>query len=232
MLFSHVEPTRWEEALICIYEDDAKLTLAFLSSKQKRIKNKQTFTTHYKTMYNPKYIYIADSRKTYQLTSEGEAFFRERFPTSSDKDMVKELGCSCATLYKLAAAYGVKRDPMHKRDMLRRVMLNARSYYVSDKAQNPERYQELFLKRGQRICRQRRAEELRIMSGEEPRYRFRFAPAYSKKLRYTRKWLRHLGYIPYDSRGSFVWYFAPETKRSLRVERRAKEYGLKFVCFR
>lgn len=183
-------------------------------------------------MYNPKYIYIADSRKTYQLTSEGEAFFRERFPTSSDRAMVKELGCSAATVYKLAAAYGVKRDPAYKRDLLRRVMLNARSYYVSDKAQNPERYQELFLKRGQRVWRQRRADELRIMSGEAPRYRFYFAPAYSKKLRYTRKWLRRLGYIPYDKRCSFVWYFAPETKRSLQVERRAKEYGLKFLCFR
>lgn len=183
-------------------------------------------------MYNPKYIYIADSRRKYRLTSEGEAFFRQRFPTTTSKDVARELGCSIDAVYKLAAAYGVKKAPAYKRDMLRRVMLNARAYYVSDKAQNPERYQELFLKRGQRIWRQRRAEELRVMSGEAPRYRFHFAPAYSKKLNNTRKWLHRLGYIPYDKRGSFIWYFAPETKRSLRVERRAKEYGLKFVCFR
>lgn len=183
-------------------------------------------------MYNSKYIYIADHRGTYRLTPEGERMFRQRFPTTPSKDVARELGCGNAAVYKLAAAYGVKRDPAYKRDMLRRVMLNARAYYVSDKAQNPERYQELFLKRGQRIWRQRRADELRVMSGEAPRYRFHFAPAYSKKLNNTRKWLHRLGYIPYDKRGSFIWYFAPETKRSLQVERRAKEYGLKFLCFR
>lgn len=184
-------------------------------------------------MFNPKYIYLGGKRRdTYLLTPEGEAFLRERFPTSPERAFAKELGCSVTTLYKFAAHYGVKKDPTYKRDMRLRAMLNARSYYESDRAKRPERYQELFLKRGQRICRQRRTEELRVMSGEEPRYRFHFAPAYSKKLKYVRKWLRHLGYIPYDRRGSVVWYFAPETKRSLRVERRAKEYGLKFLCFR
>lgn len=183
-------------------------------------------------MYNPKYIYIEGHWRTYKLTPEGEQMFRERFPITPAKDIAHELGCGIDMVYKLANSYEVKKDPTYKRETLRRAMLNARAYYVIDKEANPELYQERFQERGRRICRQRRTDELRIMSGEEPRYNFYFAPAQSKKKRDIRRALRRLGYIPYDQSRSMLWYFAPETRRILSTERRAKEHGFKFLCFR
>ncbi len=183
-------------------------------------------------MYNPKYIYIEGSRRTYRLTPEGEQMFRSRFPITPAKDIAHELGCGIDMVYKLANSYEVKKDPTYKRETLRRIMLHARTYYVKDKEANPELYQERFQERGRRICRQRRTDELRIMSGEKPRYNFYFAPAHSKKKKNIRKALRQLGYIPYDKSCSMLWYFAPETRRNLSTERRAKEYGFKFSCFR
>lgn len=139
-------------------------------------------------MYNPKYIYVEGGRRTYRLTPEGEQMFRSRFPITPAKDIAHELGCGIDMVYKLANSYGVKKDPTYKRETLRRVMLHARTYYVKDKEANPELYQERFQERGRRICRQRRTDELRIMSGEKPRYNFYFAPAHSKKKRtYARR---------------------------------------------
>lgn len=183
-------------------------------------------------MYNPKYIYIEGNWRTYKLTPEGEQMFRERFPITPAKAIARELGCGVASVYKLADFYEVKKDPTYKRETLRRIMLHARAYYVIDKEANPELYQERFQERGRRICRQRRTDELRIMSGEEPRYNFYFAPAHSKKKRDIRRALRRLGYIPYDQSRSMLWYFAPETRRCLSTERRAKEHGFKLLCFR
>lgn len=183
-------------------------------------------------MYNPKYIYIEGSRRTYRLTPEGEQMFRARFPITPAKAIAHELGCGIDMVYKLANSYEVKKDPTYKRETLRRIMLHARTYYVKDKEANPELYQERFQERGRRICRQRRTDELRIMSGEKPRYNFYFAPAHSKKKRKIRQTLSLLGYIPYTQSRSMLWYFAPETHRSLPTERRAKEYGFKFSCFR
>lgn len=183
-------------------------------------------------MYNPKYIYIEGSRRTYKLTPEGEQMFRSRFPITPAKDIAHELGCGIDMVYKLANSYEVKKDPTYKRETLRRIMLHARTYYVKDKEANPELYQERFQERGRRICRQRRMDELRIMSGQEPRHNFYFAPAHSKKTRKIRQTLSLLGYIPYTQSRSMLWYFAPETRRNLRTERRAKEYGFKFSCFR
>lgn len=183
-------------------------------------------------MYNPKYIYIEGHWRTYKLTPEGEQMFRERFPITPAKAIARELGCGIDMVYKLANSYEVKKDPTYKRETLRRVMLHARTYYVKDKEANPELYKERFQERGRRICRQRRTDELRIMSGEKPRYNFYFAPAHSKKKKNIRKALRQLGYIPYDKSRSMLWYFAPETRRNLCTERRAKEYGFKFSCFR
>lgn len=183
-------------------------------------------------MYNPKYIYIEGHWRTYKLTPEGEQMFRERFPITPAKTIARELGCGIDMVYKLANSYEVKKDPTYKRETLRRVMLHARTYYVRDKEAHPELYQERFQERGRRICRQRRMDELRIMSGEKPRYNFYFAPPHSKKTRKIRQTLCRLGYIPYDKECSTLWYFAPETRRNLCTERRAKEYGFKFSCFR
>lgn len=183
-------------------------------------------------MYNPKYIYIEGHWRTYKLTPEGEQMFRERFPITPAKAIARELGCGIDMVYKLANSYEVKKDPTYKRETLRRVMLHARTYYVKDKEAHPELYQERFQERGRRICRQRRTDELRIMSGEKPRYNFYFAPAQSKKKRDIRRALRQLGYIPYDQSRSMLWYFAPETRRILSTERRAKEHGFKILCFR
>ena len=146
--------------------------------------------------------------------------------------MAHELGCGIDMVYKLANSYEVKKDPTYKRETLRRIMLHARTYYVKDKEANPELYQERFQERGRRLHRQRRMDELRIMSGQEPRHNFYFAPAHSKKTRKIRQTLSLLGYIPYTQSRSMLWYFAPETRRNLCTERRAKEYGFKFSCFR
>ena len=183
-------------------------------------------------MYNPKYIYTEEGRRAYRLTPEGEQMFRSRFPITPAKDMAHELGCGIDMVYKLANSYEVKKDPTYKRETLRRIMLHARTYYVKDKEANPELYQERFQERGRRLFRQRRTDELRIMSGEKPRYNFYFAPAHSRKTRKIRQPLSLLGYIPYTQSRSMLWYFAPETQRNLCTERRAKEYGFKFSCFR
>lgn len=183
-------------------------------------------------MYNPKYIYTEEGRRMYRLTPEGEQMFRSRFPITPAKDMAHELGCGIDMVYKLANSYEVKKDPTYKRETLRHAMLHARAYYVIDKKANPELYKERYKERGRRLHRQRRMDELRIMSGQEPHHNFYFAPAHSKKTRNIRQTLSLLGYIPYTQSRSMLWYFAPDTRRSLSTERRAKEYGFKFLCFR
>lgn len=183
-------------------------------------------------MYNQKYITLDGSYKRFRLTPEGEQTFRERYPTMPTERLAKEFGCSPFTLMRWAKERGVGKDEAYKARMLRATMHNARTCLAAAEAADPERYKALYRLRGKRACRQRRADELRIMSGEEPRYHFYYPPGHSKECNSMRKYLTRRGYIPYARYRSLRWYFAPETQRSPRLEARAKALGFQFACFR
>lgn len=182
-------------------------------------------------MYNPKYIYVTESGR-YKLTPEGEDLLRQRYATTPNKLLKEALGCSYAILYRFTVTLGLQKDAVYHQRVLHDSMLHARTYYVADRANNPERYREIDRCRLEHVNRLRRRDWFRIISGEEPHYNFHYAPAHSKKIRLLRQRLWRHYYIPYTRYRCKHWYFAPETKRCLKIEAEAKELGFKFSCFR
>lgn len=181
-------------------------------------------------MYNPKYITKEGNR--FLLTPEGERWLRERFPTTLNSELLAALGIHRDTLLKFRAMLGLKKDEAFKQQVLKGCMAHACSVLAAQMEADPERFKAIYKRRGKRIMMQRRADVVRIMSGEKPRYNFRHSEGHQRECANVRRALHYYGYVPYTQYACKQWYFALETRRCLKLEQKARAFGYTFYCFR
>lgn len=204
------------------------------------------------TLYDPEAPMIQPKRPPRDttkivLTPEQEAYLREHYPGTLNKDLAAHLGFSEGTLHRFARKLGLKKDPewFHALVLERCRMMAAvnrgpgnhgkKNLHLGEphrfrKGQtNRERYgEENERRRIQRAAATRREtirkERMRVRWGLPQETKLRVIS--NPQARYARYALKSRGYI-IPGRGSMEAYWDENTTRSTVVENNATKVGIK-----
>lgn len=147
------------------------------------------------------------------LTPEQEVYLKANFPTKTNKELSEALGVSTTWLFEKTKEMGLKKDM---------AVVNARKRATLATARTSA---ERFRKISEARSRQNKSERRRILFGLPQQTNLKLV--HNKRKCQVRFRLKMRGYgIERNGDEAVV---LPDTKRSLRVERCAKKYGIRII---